>query len=100
MGETPEQAVVREETGTDATVLRPLFSEPYSAGTCVCYLLTVAPDQHAMLGYDPEEEGLEAAARLLQEITWQPVVAMRDDGQVAQVLATLQNGPGRRPRLL
>lgn len=92
--ETASQAVVREvweETGLRATVVRHLFSEPYSAGICKCYLLTVAGDQQAALGYDPEEAGLEIGDRLLQGVAWQPIITMQDDGQVAQVLLALQH---------
>lgn len=92
--ETAPQAVVREvweETGLRATVVRHLFSEPYSAGICECYLLTVSNDQQATLGYDPEESGLEIGDRLLQGVAWQPIAIMQGDGQVAQVLLALAN---------
>ena len=80
---------VREETGLNATVVRLLFSENYSAGICDCYLLTVPENQQATLGYDPEESALPTLDRLLQNVEWHPLETMRDDGQVKQVLLAL-----------
>lgn len=90
-GETTEEAVireVREETGLEVAVSRYLFEREYMGGasTSKCYLMELASEQEASLGYDPEETHLNEELRMLQEVAWHPLESMRDDFQVADVL--------------
>lgn len=91
MGESPLEAIVREvkeETGLEAKVLRLLFEGRYSNGTSSerYYLMEVDDAQEAKLGYDPEEEHIEASLRLLQGISWHTLESMKNDCQVSRVL--------------
>lgn len=91
-GETPEQAAVREvfeETGLQGTVVRFLFEEGYSHGTCRCFLLEVSAEQEIKLGHDPEDAHLEKELHLLQGADWRPLSQLDGDAQVQQVLEQL-----------
>ena len=92
LGETPQQAAVREvreETGLCAQVSRFLFDEPFGSNTCRCFLVEVNETQKAVLGYDPEEAHLETTARMLQGLAWHTLESMKNDCQVSQVLKHL-----------
>ena len=94
-GETLEQAVlreVREETNLSARVVRPLYQRAYRSGAEHCFLLECGREQEAVLGHDPE---LDATSQWLSELAWRPLRDLRDDIQVARVLAALDGG---RPR--
>lgn len=63
-GETPEQAAIRElkeETGIDGEIVRPLSVHWAKDGHKEYSFLVKMKDenQEAVLGYDPEEEGAE-----------------------------------------
>lgn len=91
-GETPEQAVAREvleETGLKARVSCVLFDEPFGGHICRCFLMEAGEGQEAALGYDPEEEHLEAGAMMLQDVAWHALESMKNDGQVSQVMERL-----------
>ena len=93
-GETLEQAVLREvqeETNLSAHVVGPLYQRSYrtptgSGITEHCFLLDCAREQRASLGDDPE---LDAASQWLTELAWRSLDDLRDDIQVARVLAAL-----------
>src|SRR5262249_32257432 len=91
-GETQEQAVlreVREETGLIGSAPTFLFDEPYPAGICYCFLVTVPEDAPVRLGSDPDEAGLSPSERMLREIAWQPLAMLSADKQVSQVIRKL-----------
>lgn len=92
-GETAESTVVREileETGLALSVVRLLFSQPYSVGLSYCHLMsTPTPDQQASLGHDPEDSHLPQSERTLQDVAWHIIDSMRSDIQVSRVIECL-----------
>jgi ADP-ribose pyrophosphatase YjhB (NUDIX family) len=97
-GETLEQAVLREvheETNLSAHVVGPLYQRSYRSTmgyydvTEHCFLLDCAREQRASLGHDPE---LDAASQWLTELAWRSLNDLREDIQVARVLAALAGG--------
>ncbi len=90
-GETREEAVLRElweETGLRGE--RPLFlyERPWGreqkGDVEYCYLVQVSADQEPTLGSDPE---LEKHGQELTDVAWRLLDDVRDDIQVARVLA-------------
>jgi 8-oxo-dGTP pyrophosphatase MutT (NUDIX family) len=92
VGETPQQAAVREvkeETGLDAKVSRYLFDEPFGSHSCRCFLMHIDGTQEATLGYDPEQAHLEVQVRMLQGVAWHNLESMKNDCQVSEVFKHL-----------
>lgn len=92
IGETPEQAAVREvkeEAGLDVQVSRFLFDGEFGSNTCRCFLVEINSAQEASLGYDPEEAHLETKSRMLQGLAWHTLESMKNDCQVSEVLRYL-----------
>ena len=93
--ETPEQAVVREikeETGLDVKVKRPLFNEAFKGkkNTCRCFLVAeIKSKQEAYLGHDPEQSDIPVDDRMLQGVSWHTVETLKNDIQVSRVIKIL-----------
>jgi 8-oxo-dGTP diphosphatase len=102
-GETLEQAALRElqeEANLTGRVVRPLYQRAYRSAvfrwsttgydvTEHCFLIAIDDEQHAVLGNDPE---LDAPSQMLVELAWRALDDLREDLQVARVLAVLSAG--------
>jgi 8-oxo-dGTP diphosphatase len=91
-GESLEQAAIREvleETHLDVSIVRLLFEEPDVHGVSYCYLAVINSEAEAILGSDPEEDGLPHERRMLQEVGWRSLEEMKNDRQVSKVIAAL-----------
>ncbi|MBD3647339.1 MAG: NUDIX hydrolase [Pseudomonadales bacterium] len=93
--ETPAQAAEREvleETGIEVSADRFLFRASSRSGrnTTICFLMTEPHDVNHSLGVDPEEAHLDEGERMLQDVTWHPIDAVRSDYMVARVLEALE----------
>ncbi|MBN1347820.1 NUDIX hydrolase [candidate division KSB1 bacterium] len=95
LNETPEEAVVREikeETGLNVAVMRPLFDEDFNGNknACRCFLVKeTKSNQEAYLGHDPEQSDLPVDERMLRGVAWHSFEKMKDDIQVSQVIEIL-----------
>ena len=98
--ETAEACATRElfeETGvrahpTELIWKRPMGNESTSRIE-YCFLMKLDSLDEAnriFLGVDPEEAGLAAEDRILQGVSWKPLLEMQRDPQVAQVLQALK----------
>jgi ADP-ribose pyrophosphatase YjhB (NUDIX family) len=89
-GEKPEEAVLREldeETRLKGKLVRFLFTMAYELGTSTTFLVEVAADAQASLGYDPEET--QEGYKMLEEVAWFPIKDARENPEVRQVLACI-----------
>lgn len=89
-GEKPEQAALREleeETSLKGTLIRFLFSLPYNLGTSEVFLVEVDPEAKIALGYDPEEA--HKAQKMLEDVAWFPIQAVKEHAEVKQVLLAI-----------
>ncbi|SRR5260370_110146 len=89
-GEKPEEAVLREldeETGLKGKLVRFLCTMAYELGTSATFLVEVAADAQASLGYDPEEA--QEGHKMLEEMAWFPIKDVRENPEVRQVLEVL-----------
>lgn len=90
MGETFEQAVireVREEVNLEVEVAGLLFSHRYANGTENCYLVQIIGDNPMpAIGYDPE---LPQEKQVLKEVKWHPIESMQNDHQVSRVIKAM-----------
>lgn len=70
-GETPEQAAIRElneECGLTGTIVRPLSVLYKADGEEYSFEVSIPDDQEPILGYDPEEAGVDNPP--LKEVLW------------------------------
>ncbi|MCK2158638.1 NUDIX domain-containing protein [Exiguobacterium sp. 17-1] len=91
--ETFEQAVVREvaeEVRLTVRVIRPLYTKTDSSGKEVCFLVKRVDATIPLLGHDPERP---LDQQVLSGIDWHPLAEMKEDIQVAEVLAALNKTP-------
>jgi ADP-ribose pyrophosphatase YjhB (NUDIX family) len=89
-GEKPEEAVLREldeKTGLKGKLVRFLFTIAYELGTSATFLVEVAADAQAFLGYDPEEK--HEGYKMLEEVAWFPIKDVRENPEVRQVLGCI-----------
>ncbi len=89
-GESPKAAALRElreETDLEGSIVRFLFTTPYKGGISTTFLVEVDPTAPALLGYDPEEIGVDH--RKLADVAWQPVVEMRENPEIKLLLRAL-----------
>jgi len=90
--ETPEEAAVREvkeETGLDVEIEEFLFEHSSFNGRIVssCFLAKlICPNQSLKLGYDPEENHLDAKDRILREVRWFPLSSAKENILVSRVI--------------
>ena len=92
--EDPAAAAERElleETGLHGRAVKLLWEDHYSKGTLVCYLVEIDPLAEAVLGFDPELDGMEPE---LVELRWFPIAEVRNDRMVKRTLEVL-GGPDR-----
>ena len=91
VGETFEQAVIREvkeETGLDVTVSKPLFIEEYEYGKSYCYLAKLIDETtKPTLAFLPREESVFGT--MLHSVAWHLVKEKKDDMQVSKVISIL-----------
>jgi 8-oxo-dGTP diphosphatase len=88
-GETPEEAVLRElkeESGLEGRVKKPLFTYQHPQGPSTCFLVEVDPQAEAVLGYDPDL--IDKPPRLV-DITWLPLSEIEDTLEGPHLLASL-----------
>lgn len=98
-GETPAMAAEREvleETGLEVSVVRFVFSASSRSGrnTTHCFLMSEPASVDLELGQDPERAHLHVADRMLQDVAWLELAAMRDDFLVARVLELIETRGG------
>lgn len=101
-GETLQEAASREvaeETGLKVEILEPIFDEVYYhenvPAVSRCFFAQIKGNWEPVLGSDPEQQGMAHSERMLQEVSWQLLDAMRHDSQVSRVLEYLNSIPAK-----
>ncbi len=92
LGETPEEAAIREvmeETNLTVRIAKLLFERNDSDGREYVYLAEVVGAAEPSVGFDPELP--PGQVQWIQKVDWLSLKDMKDDRQVSLVIKALEN---------